>query len=385
MTYNAAMKRKAKKTRRPLRPVYYALAALLFVAAGYLFCPASPFPALPSLAREGWGQARAWVFTEKNSAPAAPQTAARGAADAIQVYFAPAASMDPWAIDKQIVQFIRSAQRSIDCACYDLQLMAVAEALIERRRAGVAVRLVSDSHYESRPAVQACIEAGIPVVFDQRSAFMHNKFCVADGAQVWTGSTNLTENCMYRNNNNAVWIVSLELAANFTAEFKEMFLDKKFGARSPSNTPHPILMVDGIVIENYFAPEDGVRREILSEIRDARQRIDFMVFAFTCQDTAQALAARMAEGVKVRGLIEARNAGSKHSQHRFLEKHGAEIHLDKNTFNMHHKVMILDKKTVITGSYNFSKNADTQNDENVVIIHDPATAEAYMKEMDALL
>ena len=233
--------------------------------------------------------------------------------------------------------------------------------------------------------MQACIRAGIPIVFDQRSAFMHNKFCVVDGIHVWSGSTNITENGMYRNNNNAVWVVSPELAANFTTEFAEMFLNRKFGASSPRNTPHPVLMLGGIVIENYFAPEDGVGREIISEIEDARRRIDFMVFAFTCRDIAQALAARMAAGVEVRGLIEARNAGSKHSQHRFLEQHGAEIHLDKNPFNMHHKVMILDRKTVITGSYNFSRNADTQNDENVIIIHDPGVAENYLREMESLL
>ncbi len=368
-----------------MTPFLIALAMLAMVLVGYQFCPANPTPSLYLAAQHGWEQARSFLAGDRSASPIPQPPDSLRADGSIRVFFAPAASLDPWGIDKRIVQLIRDAQHSIDCAFYELQLAAVSDALVERHRAGVTVRIVSDSHYESRPAVQACIRAGIPIVFDQRSAFMHNKFCVVDGIHVWSGSTNITENCMYRNNNNAVWVVSPELAANFTTEFKEMFLDRKFGPRSPRNTPHPVLMVDGIVIENYFAPEDGVRREIISEIEDARQRIDFMVFAFTCRDIAQALTARMAAGVKVRGLIEARNAGSRHSQHRFLEQHGAEIHLDKNPFNMHHKVMILDRKTVITGSYNFSKNADTQNDENVVIIHDPGVAEIYLGEMESLL
>jgi phosphatidylserine/phosphatidylglycerophosphate/cardiolipin synthase-like enzyme len=47
---------------------------------------------------------------------------------------------------------------------------------------------------------------------------------------------------------------------------------------------------------------------------------------------------------------------------------------------MHHKVFIIDEKIVITGSFNFSAGADESNDENVVIIEDPALAKAFMAE-----
>ena len=50
---------------------------------------------------------------------------------------------------------------------------------------------------------------------------------------------------------------------------------------------------------------------------------------------------------------------------------------------MHNKLMILDDKTVITGSYNFSEHAEV-NDENVLFIQSPAVAKAYNQYFDAL-
>ena len=56
------------------------------------------------------------------------------------------------------------------------------------------------------------------------------------------------------------------------------------------------------------------------------------------------------------------------------------MHSDGNQALLHHKVIILDDKTVITGSFNFSKNAELNNDENTVIIKSPAVAKLYLDE-----
>jgi phosphatidylserine/phosphatidylglycerophosphate/cardiolipin synthase-like enzyme len=52
---------------------------------------------------------------------------------------------------------------------------------------------------------------------------------------------------------------------------------------------------------------------------------------------------------------------------------------------MHHKVIIIDERNVIFGSYNFSDNADTQNDENLLIIDNPDIARAFKAEFDRVL
>jgi phosphatidylserine/phosphatidylglycerophosphate/cardiolipin synthase-like enzyme len=56
------------------------------------------------------------------------------------------------------------------------------------------------------------------------------------------------------------------------------------------------------------------------------------------------------------------------------------VHLDGNPYNLHSKVFIIDRQTVITGSYNFTQSADRSNDENVLIIHNAAVAQAFFAE-----
>jgi len=50
---------------------------------------------------------------------------------------------------------------------------------------------------------------------------------------------------------------------------------------------------------------------------------------------------------------------------------------------MHNKVIILDDHTVITGSYNFSESAES-NDENMLILESSDVAIAYTKYFEAL-
>jgi phosphatidylserine/phosphatidylglycerophosphate/cardiolipin synthase-like enzyme len=67
-----------------------------------------------------------------------------------------------------------------------------------------------------------------------------------------------------------------------------------------------------------------------------------------------------------------------------LEFQGAELKKDNNSYSMHHKIFIIDNKTVITGSFNPSANADINNDENILIIHDKKIAKKYLEEFDYL-
>ena len=61
---------------------------------------------------------------------------------------------------------------------------------------------------------------------------------------------------------------------------------------------------------------------------------------------------------------------------------GVPVLQDGNPRTFHHKVLIIDKNIVVTGSFNFSRNADESNDENVIIIQNPEIAAEYLKEFD---
>lgn len=325
--------------------------------------------------------------SEPASAPpgTAPQPDAAVVQAPVQVFFAPESLHPEQDCDGALLAFIGSAQKSILCAFYDFELEPPARALVDRFRAGVRVAIVCDSDYQRRPGIRVCMDAGIPVVFDGRTSLMHNKFCVVDGSRVWTGSTNITSNCMYRNNNNAVRIESPELALNFTREFDEMFSLHRFGQGSPADTPYPAITVADTAIESYFAPEDHVERAVVSHLRETQKTIDFMAFSFTSVPIARAMAEELSEGTRVRGLIERRNAGGSHCRDDFLRQRGAEIHLDANPDTMHHKVIVVDELLVMTGSYNFSANAEKRNDENLLVLHNPEIAHRFVEEFESLI
>ena len=285
-------------------------------------------------------------------------------------------------IDEYLVQLIAGAQQSVDVAAYELDLDSVADALLQAKGRGVAVRFVTDSDNADEEAVRRLEGGGVPVVGDGRGAIMHDKFVVVDGRYVWTGSWNLTVNCTYRNNNNAILIDSPDLARNYQAEFAEMFEQHRFGPKSPADTPSPQVTVHGTPLESYFAPEDHVEGRIVAVLRQARKSIRFLAFSFTSQDLGQALIERARAGVAVSGVVEKRGSEEEYAQLAPMRQAGLDVLTDGNPYVMHHKVFIVDEEIVITGSYNSTKSADRDNDENILIIHNPDIARQYLGEFE---
>jgi len=283
-------------------------------------------------------------------------------------------------IEDHLIQKIDIAQNTIDLAVYDFNLDDVTQALIQAKQRGVIVRVVYDNgQTDSFPQMTELIGAGIPAVPDDRSAFMHDKFFVFDNQCIWTGSFNISTNAAYRNNENALYFCSPEVAANYTAEFTEMFADE-FGPRSPSNTPYPTFTIDGASIENYFAPEDGVMAKVIAAVAKSQTYTHFMAYSFTDDALADTMLQGMGQGVEIGGIFEAFGANTPYSECKTLLTAGADISLDGNPNTFHHKVIIIDGTTVILGSFNFSAQANDSNDENLLIVHDSSLASAYERE-----
>lgn len=280
-----------------------------------------------------------------------------------------------------LIGVINSAQRSLDIAIYELDLPEVGDALLAARDRGVAVRIVTDSdELEELETLIRLEEAGIPIVPDERSPIMHNKFMVVDGEAVWTGSWNFTPNGTYRNNNNAIFIRSPQLAQNYAAEFSEMFNDHAFGPTSPANTPYPQLQIGDTLVETCFAPEDECAEKLVATLNQAQTSIRFMAFSFTHDGLGAAIRDRANAGVQVQGVFETRGSETEYSELGQMKQHNLDVWQDGNPYTLHHKVFIIDDKAVVLGSYNFSDNADESNDENLLVIHNPEIAGQYLAE-----
>jgi len=293
-------------------------------------------------------------------------------------------------LDTQLVAFINSAQKTIDIAIYDFDLENVANALAEAAGRGVRVRMVTDSdtltneNSKVQKAFDILKQAKIPIVDDQRGPIMHNKFVIVDGRAVWTGSWNFTDGDTYRLNNNAIKIFSDQLAQNYTAEFEKMFVQRSFGPSKPAGGTEALVTLQGVPIENYFAPEDGVADKITARLAQAKQSIHFLAFSFTSDPIGSAMLARAKAGVSVAGVFETTGSETQFSEYGKMRKAKLDVLQDGNPYVMHHKVIIIDGRTVIFGSFNFSNNADKDNDENLLIIDDPVLAQSFEAEFQRM-
>lgn len=274
-----------------------------------------------------------------------------------------------------------SAKLSIDMAIYSLSLNSVRDALLRAQNRGVRVRLVMESDNLERADPQRLKDAGIPILGDRREGLMHNKFTVIDNAEVWIGSMNYTDSGTYEDNNDLIRIRSVKLAEDYTKEFEEMFTDDKFGDDVVAETPNPRVTIDGTPIDVYFSPDDHVQASLLELIENAKHSVYFMAFSFTSDEIGDAIRARAAEGVAVKGVMEDEqinsNAGTEFDG---FQHAGLDVKRDGNPGQMHHKAMIIDESIVVFGSYNFTNSAEMRNDENMLVVYNTDLAQEFLKE-----
>jgi len=324
---------------------------------------------------------------------------------AIQVRFGPNEDQAD-NLDKHFIRFVKKAKKTLDGAFFEFRLDSIVDALIAAHEKGVRVRLVTDdaNYYltdhstgttdkeQMNPFAARLVAAGIEVVHDARSGLMHNKFAVVDSAWVWSGSYNLTDSCSAKNENNAIWLKNEELAAIFTREFEEMFVDRQFGIRSPSQLDSQTVMVNGSKVEVLFGPEDNPMGRLNELLSEAEESIYFMEFAMTHDGLGDTMIQKHREGLTVRGIFDRmlyRSTGP-YAEFAKLTAAGVPVVVYESPYRgkMHHKVFIIDAKgknpKVALGSGNASANGNKANDENVIIIHDKEIVEQYLQNFRSL-
>ncbi|GAB4276019.1 MAG: phospholipase D-like domain-containing protein [Candidatus Promineifilaceae bacterium] len=333
------------------------------------------------------------VLTETGSQPINIDPNAGGAEPSnwYEIYFTnptcPPEEARVGGVDELIAADILAAERRVDVAAFDLDSVVMTEALMDRETAGVEVRVVTDEDNGDLSSIRRLRNNGTSVVEDKRTGLMHDKFVVIDGRILWVGSLNYTTNGVYCNNNNVVRIESPRLAANYTAEMDEMYNDKLFGPTSPNATPNENLIIQGVEVENYFGPEKELAPIIARTVVRAQNEILFLAFSFTDDQIGEAMLGRADAGVQIRGVFETVGADTSFSYYPLLQSANlpnVQARLDGNPNIMHHKVFIIDRETVIFGSFNFSDSANRRNDENILIVHDPVFASFFVEEFETV-
>ncbi len=346
---------------------------------------------------------------------------------------------DNWDLIGTLEALIDSATTSVDLSIYDLEHPRIGKALVRAKQRGLRIRVVTDDHNrtDSRELDaemwKLLGDAGIFSMDDDgdiyqqnatiadfdlvnNSADMHNKFAVIDRLSptlnddlVWTGSTNLTYTGAY-NTNNVLIIKDAEVALLYEQEFEQMWgssgetadpINARFH-KDKSNLSPSVFDVGGTKIEIYFAPQNREKTKPSISYRlveliqqEAQHDIKFQAFSFTPTiPLAEAIWNVSSDSaISLQGVIDPgffsryRNAsqiwGSKEAQS------GNRMILPaRETRKLHHKVLLIDAEhpdendqaIVVTGSYNFSNNAEFNNDENLIVIHSDEIASQYLAD-----
>ena len=272
--------------------------------------------------------------------------------------------------------------------------------------------------------------ANIPLIDDTEdgssgSGLMHHKFLAIDQTTVITGSANLTSSGLHGdadrpssrgNVNHLLQINSPELALVFRQEFAQMWgdgpggaQDSRFGLKKSKGSVQTVQVGD-IRVDVLFSPHPKRDRNhglnlLAEQLKAAKKSIDMALFVFSAQQLTNALREQMKQGVEIRLVADPGFASRPFSEVLdllgvTLPDHTCKVEAGNRPLEqglkgigtprlargdkLHHKFAVIDNKTVVTGSFNWSPSAAHTNDETLLVIHSPQLAKHFTREMDRL-
>lgn len=161
--------------------------------------------------------------------------------------------------------------------------------------------------------------------------------------------------------------------------------DSELGVGNPGISR---LTLDGAQATVAFSPDGGGERIIVDAINAARYRVLVQAYGFTDKFIISALAQAKNRGVDVRVILDKSNDRSSSNESRYsgatyMVNAGVPVWVDYKPAIAHNKIMIIDGREVITGSFNFTYSAQHRNAENVLILNNvPQLAEIYTRDWE---
>jgi phosphatidylserine/phosphatidylglycerophosphate/cardiolipin synthase-like enzyme len=121
-------------------------------------------------------------------------------------------------------------------------------------------------------------------------------------------------------------------------------------------------------IRVFYSPKGGCQEAVVQELHRARREILVMAYSFTNDAITQALVEAKKRGLDVDILLDHSNEKERYTELHVFLQHGLDPHIDADHPIAHNKIILVDRRVVITGSYNFTNQAEHENAENLLII-----------------
>jgi len=307
------------------------------------------------------------------------------------------------------------ARKSLDLALYDFDLeqdtaKLVANALLAAKARGVAVRLAFNVDHD-KPIPEPPPPRADPSLLDDLDVptkrilgvpdLMHHKYVVRDGQDVWTGSTNWTDDSWSREENVIAVVHSAGISGRFTEDFEQLWTTG-IVAESGFVEPNPV-RVGSARVRAWFSPGHGeaLATRIAHRIAKAKKRIRLGSPVLTSGPILGALCEAVSDGkVDVAGVVDATQMKGVYHQWELNGNSEWKMPAITRVFRgapftgkdslpygqgdvhdfMHAKVVVTDDY-IFTGSYNLSHSGE-ENAENVLEVQDEALAERLAAFVD---
>ena len=121
-------------------------------------------------------------------------------------------------------------------------------------------------------------------------------------------------------------------------------------------------------IDAFFSPHGGCTEAIVKELNSAKTEILVQAYSFTSKPIAKALIDAKRRGIKIEIILDKSQQSQKYSSADFVSHAGIPTYIDSAHAIAHNKIIIIDRNTLITGSFNFTKAAEENNAENLLIL-----------------
>ncbi|MCR9143009.1 MAG: phosphatidylserine/phosphatidylglycerophosphate/cardiolipin synthase family protein [bacterium] len=312
-----------------------------------------------------------------------------------------------------MIALIRASRREIRMWAYGFDEPEVIDALVAAGQRGVSVSVTGSPDRNYELLEQAFRRQGVflRLAIRRRSGLQHIKLAVFDQAIAFTGTGNFTRSGFFYNHN-----AFLEI--RITGAHRDSFAALLARLESDENAAKNRFLEPGTPIAErtpvfriapgvraILSPGDGrlIQSRLVQAIRDANHKLRFLIFSFTDPVIAAALGERARDGIPLQGIVDdPGNRGELDLQSatgRLNQNLGfapAEIYLEGNRRvfaegpvfhggHLHHKTLLVDDATILTGSYNWSLSARDRNLEILLIIDDLAVAADFRREFERVL
>ncbi len=300
--------------------------------------------------------------------------------EALDIYFVPFNE-----VEDRIAYELQRARSDIRVAMYNLRSERLGQLLLDRHRDGLDVVLYLDARQMAKPwntLDDDLIAQGLQVVpvLNGSSSYstLHDKMAVIDGEVVIMGSANWGDSALFQNDETVMVLRSAPVAAVIDAELDELAAGLEIPRSGDMDSR----------VQLHFSPEDRLDHVIEDAIDAAEERILLAVFSFRLDWIAEALVEAHERGVEV-VLITDRNQSTTTDTDEILSDAGItvlEVSNEASDYTaMHQKFAVIDGRTTLAGSYNWTYTATFYNNEDLLVIaDDPEVAAAFEGEFGRL-